>query len=256
MIGKNNIKKRLKNDDVIVSVMLRYPVAASAEILAMAGVDMLIIDNEHYPFDQETMINLVRAADVHGAATIVRVPNCEPNRIAQIMDYGVDGIMVPSIDSYEEALQVVQAVKYAPVGTRGYCPITRAASYGFDKKPAEYAPFANENSIIIIQIETKEGYEDLDRILSIPEIDCIDYGPSDMAASYGMPGRSDDPFIQQKVQDIIDRARAAGKNTPISVYSPESIRKALDGGYRHLLMGSDQQLLSAGIGALVTAVKE
>ena len=256
MIGKNNIKKRLKNDDVIVSVMLRYPVAASAEILAMAGVDMLIIDNEHYPFDQETMINLVRAADVHGATTIVRVPNCEPNRIAQIMDYGVDGIMLPSIDSYEEALQLVKAVKYAPIGTRGYCPITRAASYGFDKKPSEYAAYANEHSFIIAQIETKEGVADLDRILSIPEIDCVVYGPSDLAASYGMPGHNDDPRVQADVRTIIEKAQAAGKRVLRMVMTPEAVTQALDDGYRHLLIGSDQQLLAGGIGALVSAVKE
>ena len=116
MIGRTNIRQRLRNNDVVISAMLRFPSPAAMEIMALAGVDLVIIDNEHYPFDEETMIDLVRAADVRGMACAVRVPNAEPTRIAQIMDYGVDGILVPSVDSYEEAMQLVNAVKYAPVG--------------------------------------------------------------------------------------------------------------------------------------------
>ena len=90
-------------------------------------MDLIVIDNEHYPFNPQRMETIIRAAETYGAECMVRVPNTEPARIAQIMDYGVDGILVPSVDSYEEAMQLVNAVKYAPVGERGFCPITRAA---------------------------------------------------------------------------------------------------------------------------------
>lgn len=256
MIGRTNIKERLKNNDVLISIMLRFPIPAAAEILALAGVDIMIIDNEHYPFDEQTMLDLIRAADVHNMATVVRVPNAEPNRIAQIMDYGADGILVPSVDTYEEAKQIVNAVKYAPIGTRGFCPITRAATYGLGKSASEYAAFANEHSIIMVQIETKEGFENMDKILSIPEIDCVDYGPSDLAASYGMPGHNDDPFIQEKVKEIIRKATEAGKNAPVMVYTPEGVTQALNEGHRHIMIGSDQQLLANGVGRLVNTVKK
>lgn len=150
MIGRTNIRQRLRNNDVVISAMLRFPNAAAMEIMALAGVDMVIIDNEHYPFNEETIIDLVRAADIHNMACAVRVPNAEPARIAQIMDYGVDGILVPSVDTYEEAMTLVNAVKYAPVGTRGFCPITRTASYGFSKSASEYAEFANEHSVVMV----------------------------------------------------------------------------------------------------------
>ena len=253
MIGRTNIRQRLRNNDVVISAMLRFPSPAAMEIMALAGVDLVIIDNEHYPFDEETMIDLVRAADVRGMACAVRVPNAEPTRIAQIMDYGVDGILVPSVDSYEEAMQLVNAEKYAPVGERGFCPITRAAEYGFGKSAQEYAEFANEHSIVMVQIETKEGVADLDRILSIPEIDCIDYGPSDLAASYGKPGHNDDPEVQRVVRDIIDRARAAGKNVGEMAYTPEAVRALLERGVRHVSIGSDQQIIAAGCKALLEA---
>ncbi len=256
MIGRTKIRERLRNNDVVISAMLRFPNPAAMEIMALAGVDLVIIDNEHYPFNEETMIDLVRAADVHGMACAVRVPNAEPARIAQIMDYGVDGILVPSVDTYEEAMELVNAVKYAPVGTRGFCPITRAASYGFGMGASEYAAFANEHSVIMVQIETKEGVENLDRILSIPEIDCIDYGPSDLAASYGMPGHNDDPLVQKTIREIIEKARAAGKNVGEMAYTPEEVRALLERGGRHVGIGSDQQILSAGCKALLRAAKE
>jgi len=226
------------------------------EILALAGVDLVIIDNEHYPFNPQTLIDLVRAADVHGMATCVRVPNCEPTRIAQIMDMGVDGIMVPSVDSYEEAMQLVNAVKYPPLGTRGFCPITRAASYGMKMKPDEFAAFSNEKSFVIVQIETKSGVADLEKILSIPDVDVIEYGPSDLAASYGMPGHNDDPQIQTIVNEIISKALSAGKDVPYMVHSPEAAIEALEKGFTHISLGSDQQMITAGIRALVGEVKK
>ena len=256
MIGRTNIRERMRNNELIISAMLRFPSPAAMEIMALAGVDLVIIDNEHYPFNEETMINLVRAADVHGMACAVRVPNAEPARIAQIMDYGVDGILVPSVDTYEEAMQLVNAVKYAPVGTRGFCPITRAAGYGLGKSPSEYAQFANEHSIVMVQIESKEGVANLDKILSIPEVDCIDYGPSDLAASYGMPGHNSDPLVQAAVREIVSKSAAAGKNVAEMAHTPEDIRAMLERGVRHVSIGSDQQILYAGCQALVDAVKK
>ena len=255
MIGQTNIRERLRNNDVIISAMLRFPNPAAMEIMALAGVDLVVIDNEHYPFNEETMIDLVRAADVHSMACVVRVPNAEPARISQIMDYGVDGILVPSVDSYEEAMELVNAVKYAPVGTRGFCPITRAAAYGFGRSAQEYAEFANAHSIVMVQIETKEGLADLDRILSIPEVDCIDYGPSDLAASFGMPGHNDDPKVQAAVREIIDKSRAAGKNVGEMAYTPQAVRELLEKGVRHVSIGSDQQIIAAGCQAMLRAAR-
>ncbi|MCI8304108.1 MAG: hypothetical protein HFF52_05710 [Lawsonibacter sp.] len=256
MIGQTNIRERLRNNDVVISAMLRFPSPAAMEIMALAGVDLVIIDNEHYPFDEETMIDLVRAADVHHMACAVRVPNAEPARISQIMDYGVDGILVPSVDSYEEAMELVNAVKYAPIGTRGFCPITRAAAYGFGKPASEYAQFANDHSVVMVQIETREGLADLDRILSIPQVDCIDYGPSDLAASFGVPGRNDDPMVQAAVREIIDKARAAGKNVCEMAYTPEAVQEVLERGIRHVSIGSDQQIIAAGARAMIQAARD
>ena len=255
MIGKNNVRERIRSGELVVSCMLRFPNPAAAEIMALAGVDLMVIDNEHYPFNEETMIDLIRAADVHGMATVVRVPNCEPTRIAQIMDMGADGIWIPSCDLYEEAMQLVNAVKYAPLGTRGYCPITRANMYGYGMPADEFTAFSNEHSIVIVQIETKEGVEDLDRILTIPEIDFIDYGPSDLSASYGIPGKSSDPIVQNAIKEIISKSTAAGKPVARTAHSAEEVQQLLDEGSRIVHLGSDQQILAARARKLIRAVR-
>ena len=256
MIGRTNIRQRLRNNDVVISAMLRFPSPAAMEIMALAGVDLVIIDNEHYPFDEETMIDLVRAADVRGMACAVRVPNAEPTRIAQIMDYGVDGILVPSVDSYEEAMQLVNAVKYAPVGERGFCPITRAASYGNGMTPEEFARRSNENSFVVPQIETKEGVEDVDRILAIPQTDWVPIGPSDLTASYGCPGKYDDPRVVNAIKTVREKALAVRKIGWEMYHTPETMAQAKKDGTYFLSLGSDQQILMNGLKQLVGAVRD
>ncbi len=244
MIGRTNIRQRLRNNDVVISAMLRFPSPAAMEIMALAGVDLVIIDNEHYPFDEETMIDLVRAADVRGMACAVRVPNAEPTRIAQIMDYGVDGILVPSVDSYEEAMQLVNAVKYAPVGERGFCPSPGGGIWLWQVRQ-EYAEFANEHSIVMVQIETKEGVADLDRILSIrrstASTTALDW------RLYGKPATTTTggPRV---VRDIITRP-AAGKNVGEMAYTPRRCGSCWS-GRAHVSIGSDQQIIAAGCKAL------
>lgn len=255
MIGRNNIKERIQKGDMIVAVMPRFPNAAAVEVMALGGVELFILDNEHYPFDEETMISMVRAADVHGAATMVRVPNAEPARIAQIMDYGADGILLPKAETYDDALQLMRAVKFAPVGTRGFCPITRAANYGLGMSPEEFANISNARTLIMVQIETKTGVKNLDKILTIPEIDGVQYGPSDLAASYGVPGHNDDPRVTKAVEAIHAKAAAAGKPICQMAATPEIVKKHVGNGARMVCLGSDQQMLMARCRSMVSAVK-
>ena len=167
MLDGKKLKEKLKAGQVVTSIMLRFPDPSLAEMLAIQGVELLVIDNEHSGFHAENMPNIIRAVHSAGKLCMVRLPNVEEARIAQVMDMGSDGIQIPSVGSYEEAMELVQAVKFAPEGKRGFCPITRAASYGNGMTPEEFARRSNENSFVVPQIETKEGVEDIDRILAI-----------------------------------------------------------------------------------------
>lgn len=256
MLKGKALKERLRRGEVVTSIMLRFPDPNVAEMMAIQGVDLIVVDNEHYAFDPETMIDVIRAAHAGGAACMVRLPNPEPARIAQVMDMGSDGIQIPSVDSYEEAMQLVDAVKFAPEGHRGFCPITRAACYGHGMTPVEFARESNENSFVVPQIESKEGVEDIDRILAIPQTDWVPIGPSDLSASYGCPGNYQNPKVVNAIQMVQEKARKVGKEGWEMYHTPETMAAARARGEHFLSLGSDQQILMNGLKNLVGAVRQ
>ena len=255
MLQTSKVKQKLKNGEIVIRAFLRSSDPTSAEIMALAGVDLIVIDNEHYPFNPQRMETIIRAAETYGAECMVRVPNTEPARIAQIMDMGAIGVVVPHIESREEALAVVDAVKYAPVGHRGFCPITRAASYGMAMSGDEYTRLANEQTCIILMTETKKGLEALDDILAIPEVDGISIGPSDVSASYGLPGQPDHPVVKAAIEEGQRKIIASGKCLCDLYKNPEQARRAIQSGVRMFQIGSPLQLLSGGFKELIQGVK-
>lgn len=255
MLQTSKVKQKLKNGEIVIRAFLRSSDPTSAEIMALAGVDLIVIDNEHYPFNPQRMETIIRAAETYGAECMVRVPNTEPARIAQIMDMGAIGVVVPHIESREEALAVVDAVKYAPVGHRGFCPITRAASYGMAMSGDEYTRLANEQTCIILMTETKKGLEALDDILAIPEVDSISIGPSDVSASYGLPGQPDHPVVKAAIEEGQRKIIASGKCLCDLYKNPEQAKKAIRSGVRMFQIGSPLQLLSGGFKELIQGVK-
>ena len=255
MLQTSKVKQKLKNGEIVIRAFLRSSDPTSAEIMALAGVDLIVIDNEHYPFNPQRMETIIRAAETYGAECMVRVPNTEPARIAQIMDMGAIGVVVPHIESREEALAVVDAVKYAPVGHRGFCPITRAASYGMAMSGDEYTRLANEQTCIILMTETKKGLEALDDILAIPEVDGISIGPSDVSASYGLPGQPDHPVVKAAIEEGQRKIIASGTCLCDLYKNPEQAKKAIQSGVRMFQIGSPLQLLSGGFKELIQGVK-
>lgn len=244
MLQKSKVKQRMRDRQVIIRAFLRFPNPGAAEIMALSGVDLIVLDNEHYPFNCQQIETIVRAAQCFGAECMVRLPNAEPARIARVMESGVCGVVIPHIETYEEAMEVVNAVKYAPVGNRGFCPITRAAAYGMGMPPAEYAAFANQETSIILMAETKRGLENLDRILTIPEVDGISIGPSDVSASYGFPGQTDHPAVCAAIEEGQRKIVAAGKTLVAQAYSGQAAKRVYEKGARILTIGSDVQVLT------------
>ena len=186
---------------------------------------------------------------------MVRVPNTEPARIAQIMDMGAIGVVVPHIESREEALAVVDAVKYAPVGHRGFCPITRAASYGMAMSGDEYTRLANEQTCIILMTETKKGLEALDDILAIPEVDGISIGPSDVSASYGLPGQPDHPVVKAAIEEGQRKISASGKALVAQAYTPEAAERMRARGATVMTVGSDVQMIRWRLDAMMRDIR-
>ena len=251
----NPVRRKLKEGGVILCGMLRLPNPAAAEIMAQSGIDMICIDNEHYPFNPSTVEQIARAGQIHGATVFIRIPNHDPATIAQMLDCGVQGIKIPHVDTKEEAQAVVNAVKYAPVGNRGLCPITRGAAYGYYLSPADYTVDANRETVIAIMVETKTGLENMDEILTVDGIDIIAIGPSDVSASYGFPGQPDHPVVKAAIQEAAKKVVASGKQLCTLVKNEQQAWEALEMGARIFQIGSELQMLTGGFSSLIRDVK-
>lgn len=252
---KNPVRQKLDSGELILCSMLRLPDPSSAEMLAQSGIDMLCIDNEHYGFNAQTIENMTRAVQIHGATVFVRIPNDDPAMISQMLDCGVAGIKIPHVETKKQAQDIVEAVKYAPLGKRGFCPITRSASYGLRLAPSDYTVEANKETLIALMIETRTGLENLDEILSVEGVDMIAIGPSDVSASYGHPGQPDHPKVKEAIEKARQKIFAKGGHLIALVKNEEDALRELEAGTRIFQIGSELQMLAGGFSALVKEVR-
>jgi len=155
--------------------------------MRFAGFDFVIIDAEHGPISIQSAQNMIRAAETANITPIIRVANNDEDLILRALDIGAQGIEIPQINSKSQAIKAVRSVKYAPQGERGVCRYVRAANYSSMDK-YEYFKSANNETIIIAHIEGVKGINNLDEILSVPDMYVIFIGPYDLSQSLGIPG--------------------------------------------------------------------
>lgn len=249
MIIKSAVKKKLRKREMVTEVMQRLPDPSITEMLARNGVDLIVIDMEHFGFNEETLLNIVRAAQANGVETITRPISNDPILIGKLLDLGIGGIMAPQIESYDEAMRVLSAMRYAPEGDRGFTSMSRAAHYGMDLTAKEYVNLVNRNLIFMVIIESKEGVEALPQLLTIDDIDSFHIGTSDLSHSYGYPNQADHPVIQEVISDVVEQILAAGKSLCGTAYGSDLrmrvklAQSELAAGKNDLLLGSDVQCL-------------
>ena len=238
-----SIKAKLREGRPVIAAMVRFPEPAIAEFLATAGFDVLIIDNEHSPFSDETIANIARACASRGAACMIRPTDHNVRAIGRFLDMGLSGILAAHVESGEQAQSIVDAVKYPPVGRRGMMPLSRAAAFGLGAPTEDYARIANEETVVTCMCETRAGVENIDAILAVEGVDGISIGPSDLANSYGMPGKINDPRIVEIIAMLRRKVIASGKFVHIQAKDHEAAVKAIADGYRWISAGSDQSLM-------------
>ena len=210
MLGyTNHAAAAMRAGQKVTAAWLQAASPITAEILAQAGFDVLVIDLEHAPGDIATLIAQIQAMKGERAVPFVRIPGNDPLWIKRVLDAGAYGLVVPSISSAAEAAAVVRAAKYPPDGERGIAGSPRAASYG--KSARDYFASANDEVFIFIQIETPGGVADLDLILRTPGVDGILIGPMDLATTHGFIGEPDAPEMQEIILDIERLTIGAGK---------------------------------------------
>ena len=223
----------------------------TAETMAGLGFDWVCVDLQHGLLDYQDLTRMLPAISTGNSTPFVRVPWNEPYEIMKVLDAGAYGVIVPMINNRAEAERAVAACRYPPDGNRSFGPI-RAALYG----GPGYAAQANGQIACIAMIETAEGIEKVEEIVSTPGLDGVYIGPSDLALALGMTprGDNDDPVHAQTVLKIRDACRATGVATGIHTSSVKYTRRYLDLGFNFVTLGSDARFMAKAATADLAAV--
>lgn len=205
-----SLKIRLKRGEVCLGTWGFIPSSAVVEIIALSGFDFIVIDMEHSPISLESLIGMITAAENRGMTPIVRVPYLGASPILRVLDSGAHGIQVPHIATRENALDVVKYSKYYPIGSRGMAPNARAGHYTYLNADSS-TKLANKQTLIVVNIEGKEGIKNLSSILEVEDIDVVFLGPYDLSQSLGLPGQITHPKVKALIEDSTNKILASGK---------------------------------------------
>lgn len=213
---------------------------ATAEALGHCGFDFLVVDMEHVPLGTPELTHILRAIGCTPALPVVRLAWNDPVLVKQAMDAGAQTLMLPFVQTAEEAAAAASAMRYPPEGTRGVAAVHRASRYG---RAPGYLPQANAGVCTIVQLETPEAIGRLSEIAAIPGIDGLFVGPGDLAAAMGHIGDIAHPDVQALIADAAKAAASAGKPVGIVGPNPAMVRRFLDYGYSFAAVASDLALM-------------
>ncbi len=238
-----NLREKIISGRMVVGTWISVPDVAVIEILAQAGFDYLLLDGEHAPINPSQLVPLALAAERRGCPIVYRVQTNSADLIKAALDVGVDGLMVPMVETAEEAAAVVVAAKYPPAGRRGMGP-WRASNYYRDFQ--SYIASANERTAIIVQIESGGAVERAAEIAAVPGIDALFVGPADLAGSLGLPVGTTDPRMIDALKRVVAAGRKAGCCVGIDAVSNERLETYAEMGYRLFTFGADAGYLNDG----------
>jgi len=239
---QRDMKSALKRGEILIGSFFRLPSPDLVEIFGEAGFDFIIIDQEHGSLSPETTSNLVRACDLVEMAAIVRIPDNLPWIFQHALDVGALGVQVPQVGSAEDARRAVQSAKFAPEGKRGVCRNVRAARYS-SRDRFDYLQGSNRETVVVIQIESKEGVENIDAILDVPGIDVVFLGPYDLSQSLGILGQVDHPMLWSLMEGVVSACRKKGVAAGVYADSVEAVRHWTDLGVQYIAVGIDTALI-------------
>jgi 2-dehydro-3-deoxyglucarate aldolase/4-hydroxy-2-oxoheptanedioate aldolase len=247
----NRVKQALKAGECVVGTMIsemRNPEVAY--LLAAAGMDFLMVDTEHSSPDVESVQNLIRTARAAGLVPLVRVTDNEYHLIARTLDMGAMGIMVPRVDTPEQARKAVSCAKYPPVGRRGYG--ARGVITDYEPVTAgEVVNWVNEHTLIIVQVESPEAVANLDATTRVPGVDVALIGPFDLSVNLGVPGNFQHPKFVEAVEKTFEICRKNGVAPAIHSADLETVKAYRDKGMKFLMYASESRMILAEAGRAV-----
>lgn len=241
----NPVRKALIERKVTIGTWIQAGHPTVAEVLADVGFDWIAVDCEHTDIGVSEFTGLARAMYGRGPVPMVRVRKNDTLAIRQMLDMGAQGIIVPLVNTSEQAKRAVRAAKYPPDGVRGHA-FMRGNNWG--RTFPDYAANANDDIAVVVMIESKEAVENIDSILAIDGVDGVFVGPYDMSGSYGIVGQTTHPVIQDACSRIIIACEKAGKSAGIHVVDtlPEAISKSIESGFTFIAVGIDTVFIREG----------
>lgn len=250
----NPVKRALKSGRPTVGAWLHLCNPLAAEIMADAGFEWLLIDMEHGAGDLQTLLGQLHAIQGSGAVSIVRVQWNDPAVIKRVLDLGVQGVMIPWVSGRAECEAAVRACKYPPLGIRGLAGSHRAA--GFGRLAAEYWKRANDEILVVVQIETPQAVREIDAMLAVPGVDVAFIGPADLSAALGHVGNPGHPDVAAAIATVEKAARNAGVALATISRSWEEARALYARGYQMVTVASDALLLAQHAPAIVKRFRD
>ncbi|MDF9617995.1 4-hydroxy-2-oxoheptanedioate aldolase [Pseudomonas entomophila] len=250
----NTFKQRLRSGQAQIGLWLGLADPYCAELAANAGFDWLLLDGEHAPNDLRSLLGQLQAVAPYPAQPIVRPVIGDTALIKQLLDIGAQTLLVPMVESAEQARGLVRAMRYPPEGVRGVGSALARASR-WNSIPG-YLDQADEQMCLLVQIENREGLANLDAICAVDGVDGVFIGPADLSAAMGHRGNPGHPEVQAAIEDALVRIQQAGKAAGILSADPQLARRYIELGAAFVAVGVDTTVLMRGLQTLAGVFKE
>lgn len=250
VMKKNLMKEKMQQGGVAVGIIIQDPAVQIVELLGLIGFDWVFIDCEHSSMSIADVGHLVMAAELNGITPLVRVPQNLPEIILRYLDVGAMGIIIPGVETVEDAKKAVRGARYAPEGARGLAGV-RGADYGLKGPLGEYVKIANREILVLADVESREGVENIEGILRTEGLDGVVIGSNDLSQSLGVTGQTNHPLTIEAMDKILAAGKKIGKPIGAVVRAGETPKQYIDKGYQMpqatvygLIVGAGRQFLT------------
>jgi 4-hydroxy-2-oxoheptanedioate aldolase len=246
-------RARVLAGDYLAGTWLNLGSSITAEMAGLCGFDWVVLDHEHGPGSDTTIIQQLQGVAATQTVPFVRIAANDPVRFKRVLDAGAHGVMVPYVSTPAEAQAAAAAMRYPPRGVRGVAKLTRATGYGltFD----DYFAHAHEWLVTLTQVETTEAVSHAETIAAIDGVDVLFVGPMDLTTSLGIPGQYEHPEALAAFRRVAAAARGAGKAAGILLMNPAHVTMCREMGYTVIALGSDGGAASAGMRQALTELR-
>jgi len=243
MIKSNFLKTKLAKQKTTIGTWSVIPSPIVADVIASCGIDFIIIDMEHGPASFETAQSMIMACESRNVSPVIRVTGVNESEILKALDIGAHCIQIPNVSSLESLKEIVRYAKFPPLGNRGFSPFTRACNYSH-LESQNYTEKSNENSMIAVHIEGAKAVENIDELLTVPEINIFFIGLYDISKSLGIPGQVDDERVLQLLKKAVKKINAAGKYSGTIATNKDQLKQFIDMGISYITYSVDCEMLS------------